>query len=870
MWRPWRQNEGDLSAELQSHLEMHIADNMRAGMTPEEARRQALVALGGIDQAKERYRDMFRFAWVDAFHKDVQFGFRAMRRSAGLTVLAIVTLAVGIAATNTAFTIMNAVLIRDMPFDDPDRIVAIGMTSRGGDASALSYADFKDWERATRSFVGIAAIRTMTMNVSDHDRAPERFLGSYVSARTFRLLRLQPALGRDFTADEDRDGAAPVVILSHRAWKDRYASDPEILGRTIRINTQPATVIGVMPEGMEFPTNSAVWQPLAMIRGLTDQPRDARTLGAFGRLADGVSAVEAAAELDAMTAALARDYPQTNSDTGAGVERFRPGIGRPWYVVFGALMSAVALLLLVSCANIINLLLSRSLQRTREVAIRASLGATRTRIVRQLLVESVMLAAAAGLVALPASAAAIRLFVTYTDEIGRPFWMNFSMDAAVFVFLCAVCLGTGIVFGLAPALHLSRSGAGDALREASSRTATAGRWMRGWSATLVIAEVVLTLVLVTGAVSMMRFALAESSVRQEIDTSRILTMTLRLPAETYPVAEDRTAFYRRLEERVAGMVSVSSVAVAGVAPLLTQSARELSLDGRGPIDGQSLPRVDVVNVGIRYFETIGLRVVRGRILTDDDGASGRESVIVDQRFADRFFPQRDPLGATITLLVNGRSPSRMTVAGVVPSLRQSYATEIRPMVYLPFLHEPPSTMTLIARLRTESDAPAVAAMLREEVRALDADLPLYDVRTLDEVLNWSMWINRVFGGMFAIFASIAVIIATVGIYGVVAYTMTQRTQEIGIRMALGAPRGRLWWTMMGSKIAQVAFGLAVGVTAAFVLLGLMGGLLVGRFGQDPITFAVSGVFLLVMSVLAMLWPIWRATSRGPVAALRYE
>jgi putative ABC transport system permease protein len=870
MWMRRRNRDREFSAELQSHLDMHISDNMRAGMPPDEARRQALIALGGMEQTRERYRDASMFRWIDALLKDIQFGFRTMRRSAGFAMLAIVTLAVGIAATNTAFTIMNTVLIRDLPFEQPDQVVAIGMTNSGGDLSDLSYADFKDWERSTRSFAGIAAIRTMTMNVSDDDRAPERLLGSYVSAQTFQLLRIRPALGRDFAADEDREGGPPVVILSHRVWRDRYASNSAILGRSIRINSRPATVVGVMPEGMEFPTNSAAWQPLAMMRGLTSQPRDARTLGAFGRLADGVSEAQAAAELNALAAVLARDFPQTNSGTRARVERFRPGIGAPWFVIFGALMSAVGLLLLVSCANVANLLLSRSVRRSREVAIRASLGATRARIVRQLLIESVMLAAAAGLVALPASAAAMRLFVSYIDEIGNPFWMNFSMDAGVFAFLCAVCLGTGIVFGLAPALHLSRSGAGDMLRQSSGRTATAGKWTRGWSGTLVVAEVVLTLILLAGAVSMMRFASAESNVRREIDTSRILTMTLRLPTETYADAPDRTAFYRRLEEQLAPIRSISAVTVAGVPPLLRQSSRELSLDGRIPIKGERLPMVDVVNVGARYFETIGLRALRGRALTEDDGTPGRQGAVVDQRFVDRFFSTSDPLGTTVTLLVNGGSPSRMTVVGIVPPLRQSYVTEIRPVVYLPFIDDPLPNMTLIARLRTESDAPAVATTLREEVRALDSDLPLYDVRTLDEVLSWSLWVNRIFGGMFAIFAGIAVLIATVGIYGVVAYTMTQRTQEIGIRMALGASRGRLWWVMMRTKIAQVAIGLGLGLAAAFALLGLMGGLLVGRFGQDPLTLAVSAGFLLIVSVISMLWPVWRATSRSPVVALRYE
>jgi hypothetical protein len=282
MWKPWRQDEGDLSAELQSHLEMHTADNMRAGMTAEEARRQALVALGGVDQTRERYRDAFTFSWVDALFKDIQFGLRTMRRNAGFTILAVVTLAVGIAATNTAFTIMNAIMIRPLPFESAERLVDIGVCEPANGATGLSYADFQDWERASRSFVGMSASQTGTMNVSDDNIAPERFLGSYVSASTFTLLRVQPVVGRDFTWQDDVPGAPPVAILAHRVWRDRYGSDPAILGRTIRINAQPATVIGVMPEGMEFPGNASLWQPLALARGLVTQPRGSRTLGEAG------------------------------------------------------------------------------------------------------------------------------------------------------------------------------------------------------------------------------------------------------------------------------------------------------------------------------------------------------------------------------------------------------------------------------------------------------------------------------------------------------------------------------------------------------------------------------------------------------------
>jgi putative ABC transport system permease protein len=870
MWKRRRDREHELSAELESHLGMHIADNVCAGMTPEEARRQALVALGGVEQTRERYREMFTYQWLDALLKDIQFGLRTMRRSAGFTMLAVVTLAVGIAATNTAFTLMNTVMLRKLPFDEAERLVAVGTITPGDGDTSMSYADFRDWERSTRTFEGIAAVQTETANVSEDQIAPERFVGAYVSAKTFSMLRTKPVLGRDFAPDEDWPGGSRVAILSFRVWKSRYGGDPRVLGRLVRVNAQPATIIGVMPEGMEFPQNTAIWQPLALMQGIADQPRDARTLDVFGRLADGVSTAEANAELDAIAAALVKDFPQTNKDTRARIGRLRPGIGAPWLIVFSALMSAVGFLLLVSCVNVANLLLARAARRAREVSIRASLGATRWRIVRQLLIENLMLATAAGLVALPLSAAALQLLSSLTDEIGRPHWMDLSMDASVFAFLTAVCLGTALLFGLAPSLQLSRAGANDMLKESAGRTVTSAKKMGRWSGALVVVEVVLTVVLVTGGVAMMRFFSAQMDVTREIDTSRTITLNLRLPNEKYPTAVERTAFHRRLEERLATMSDVSSVTVAGTAPFLRQDSRELSVDGHLPLEGERLPVVDVVNVGARYFETIRLRVLRGRALTNEDGAPGREGVVVDQRFVDRFLPQRAPLGATVSLLVGRTTARRVTIVGIVPALGNSDVREPRAVVYRPFDSDPPPNMTLVARLRTDNDAASVAARLREEVRGLDTDLPLYGVRTLDEVLSWLLWPNRVFGGMFAIFAGIAVLVAIVGIYGVVSYATAQRTQEIGIRMALGAPRARLWWTMMGSKIAQVSFGLSVGIVGAYVLLGLMGGLLVGRFGQDPFTFAVSAGFLLIAAVVSMLWPVWRATSRSPVIALRYE
>ena len=576
---------------------------------------------------------------------------------------------------------------------------------------------------------------------------------------------------------------------------------------------------------------------------------------------------EAAAELNVINSAIARDFPDTNGRTRAEIAHFRPGIGAPWYIILGALMTAVGLLLLVGCANVANLLLARSLQRAREVSIRASLGATRWRIVRQLLVESVMLSLAAGAVALLLSTAGIRILISYVNEIGKPAWMDFSMNMTVFLFLASVCVGAGILFGVVPALYISKRGDGnEMLKQSSGRTATAGGWARRLTGTLVVVEVVLTIVLVAGAVSMMRHLHAQSRASRMIDTSGLLTLNVGLPSQKYPGTDDRIRFFRRLDERLTAIPG-ASITIANARPFLGGGSAKVSVDGHSPAPGESLPGVQMVTVGSRYFDVIGLPLTRGRGLTSEDGSPGNDNVVVNDAFVKEFLGGGDPLGRTVTLFGEDKVPRRVTIVGVVPVLLRDDVLRAS-VVYQPYLVNPAALMVLLAR--SDRGAAATAGLLREEVRALDSDLPLFNIRTLDNVLSEVLWVNRVFGGMFAIFAGMAVLIATVGIYGVVAFTTTQRTQEIGIRTALGAPRGHLWWTMMRSKVVQIGIGLSGGIVAAFLLLRLMGGLLVGRFGQDPVTLAASAGFLLAVSVLSMLPPIWRATSGDPVAALRYE
>lgn len=860
--------EREFSAELESHLALHIADNKRAGMTPDEARRRALLALGGAEQTKELHRDARGFPTIESLVQDVRFGVRMMLNNPGFTGMAVLTIAVGIAASNAAFTLTNMVLLRDLPFDRPERLLDVGTVDAENRGDDLSYLDFLDWQRSTRAFTGLAAYADATMNVGDEQWAPERYLGTYLSAGGFRLIGERPILGRDFITEDDRTGAPPVVIISHSIWRNRYRGDPAMLGRTIRINAQPATVIGVMREGLEFPLNSMVWQPLALMPGIGNQPRDARSLQVFGRLADGVAKEQGLADLSGIASQLAQQYPQTSAGIRPSVGEFRPGIGGPLYVIFGALMVAVSFVLLIGCVNVANLLLARSASRSREISIRVSLGATRWRIVRQLLIESVLLAICAGVLGLGLSALGVRWLFAQTSELGRSYWMNMTMDGRVFAFLATICLGTAVLFGLAPALHTSKATVTDALRD-GGRSGSSGLRTRRWTSTLVIAEVVLTLVLLAGAAATLRSLYHLHLADRIVNTSNLLTMRVRLPDAKYSTPEQRAAFYQRLDDRLRRTGALQSATLTTALPFTEGGARGLSIGSTAREPRERQPVVGLVGIGPGYFETLGLQVMRGRAFVDLDGTTGREAAIVNQRVVERFFPQDDPIGKQITLMLDNRSaPYSVTVVGVSPTVRQSQMSEPGPVVYVPYKASPNAAMSLI--VRTSLDAGVASSMLREEVRALDADLPVFEIRTMDQVISYMLWLSRVFGTMFAVFAGIALVLAAVGLYAVTAYSVTQRTKEIGIRTALGAQRAQVYWLILRRAAVHVTIGLILGLAGAYSVLGLLRGMLVGRYGQDLVTLAAIAGLLLFVCVVATLEPARRATRLNPVAALRYD
>jgi putative ABC transport system permease protein len=860
--------------------------------------------------------------------QDVRFGARMLMRDRGFTLAAVLLLGLGLGVNTTVFTIVNAMNLRGLPVERADQILQINSRELGGlrRESFTSHADFRDWQRGTRTFAGLAAYTGGTMTIGDERQAAERLAGSFVTANAFPLLRVTPAIGRHFSEEDDRPGAQPVVILADAVWRERYGADRSVIGRVMRLNGAPATVIGVMPPGFHFPLVANLWQPMAHAPALAGdgrERRDRRSLNVFGRLRDDETLTRARAELQTLTAALAQAHPDTNTAIGANVVPFTEQYTGP--VTEGPpmiVLAAGAFVLLIACANAANLLLARAFRRSREVAVRVALGASRPRIVRQLLIESLLLSAMGGAAGLALAVIALQFFTAETADMSLPFWVRFEFDAGVFAYVAAVCLGTALLFGLAPAWQLAQTTAHEAMKASGVGRAT-GRRTRRWVDGLLIGEVALTLVLLAGAGLLVRSGLALADADAVLDMRALLTARIALPPAKYATPEQRHAFYRQLQERLdTASPSISSATLATARPFVDANTRQLVLEGetftpenpaagRGQaVDGsnsgmtRAAPRrtVQMVAIGDRYFETLGLPLRRGRGLTRDDARPGQEAIVVNERFAAQYFPGVDPIGRRVRLpevSVNAVPGPWFTIAGVSPSVRQEPVNDAAAIVYLPLpmIARPGVDIAVIARGASASehadrraigsidrgtgtgpvtdigagtDIAAISRVIRDAVRALDADAAIYQVQSVQRLSELSRWNHRVIGTLLMVFAMVATMLSALGLYAVTSYGMSQRTAEIGLRMALGARPAAILWLFVRRNLIVVAIGVALGVAGAAAAGQVIRGLLVRTSASDPVTLTATIILLAAVAAAACVIPARRAARLDPLAALQRE
>jgi len=801
--------------------------------------------------------------------EDVRFGLRTLAKNPSFTLVAVAALALGIGANATVFAIINGVLFKGMPFVS-DRILYLSTrnVNRAQRRVGLSYPDFRDWRSQSKSFDAMGAYRFTVANLSDKSGVPSRFNVAEVSANTFSMIGQKPVLGRDFTPADEKAGAAPVTILGYGIWENRYGKSTSVLGRSIRINDVPTTVIGVMQRDLKFPIDAELWT--ALVPRVDSEKREARGLGAFGEMAPGTTEKSAAAEIEGIARNLEKAYPATNEGITPVVHTFSEEFNGPQVsTLLSALMGAVAFVLLIACANVANLLLARAVDRSREISIRIALGSGRWRIIQQLLVESVMLSIVGGVLGWLISIWGLRVFdASVRAQI--PAWMNFSMDYRGFAYLAVVSIGTGLLFGLAPALRLSKLDVNTSLRE-GGRGSRGGPRARYLSAILVVTEMALAVVLLAGAGLMIRSFLNIYQTNVGVNTKNLLVMRIFLPEAKYPRAEDQVNFHQRLKARLDALPGVDVSSIATTMPTGGSMNFPYELEHSQPVDEKRRPTLSALVISPDYFRAMDLRPLRGRTFTDADGTAGAPPVVlVNQRFADKFWPGDDSIGKRLRIF-NGKDPEPwLTVIGVVPNVLQNDVSvrEHDPIIYLSYRHKPQRDMAIMARTRVPPGT--LGAAFRREVQAADEDMPLFALRTMEERIALNYWTQQIFGSLFAIFAGIALALASVGLYAVIAHSVSQRTQELGVRMALGASAQNILRLIFAQGIKQLALGLVIGLAAAMALTRALSALLVQVSPTDPVTLAMVALVLATAATFGCLIPARRAMRLDPVLALRHE
>jgi putative ABC transport system permease protein len=804
---------------------------------------------------------------MDTIFKDIRYGIRSLGKHPGFTAVAVITLALGIGANTAIFSVVNGVLLKPLPFNDPERLVWIWDTAPQLSTIPTSLPDFLGWKEQNRSFEHLAAFQGGNMFVDAGDGTTDTPVG-LVTPELFSVFQVSPIRGRTFTNEETLPGRFRVAVLSHSMWQSRFGSDPNVLSRTLQLNGATYTIIGVMPAGFSYPDRAELWRPLPIDPAKLDP--GPHYLNVVGRLKPGVTLAQAQADMSTIAARLSEQYKEKNAGHGVKLEPLTNvvvgDIGLALYVMLGA----VGFVLLIACANLANLMLARVGARQKEIALRTALGASRLRIVRQLLIESVMLALGGGVLGLMLAFWAVSWVVSLSaDTIPRVREISINPRVAGFTLLISVL--TGVLFGLAPALQVSRPDLTDALKE-SGRT-TAGLRRNRLRSVLVISEVALSLVLLVGAGLMIRSFTKLNQVDPGFKPAQVMSLGVAILRVKYPEDQQVAQVYSQILERAANTPGVLSAGAISDLPLLgSNTSDSFTIEGRPPIARESWPTTEYHVVTPRYFETMGIPLLSGRDVADTDTRQSPNVVVINDAFARRHFAGENPLGHRLRLQGQERDP--LQIVGVVGNVRQlGLDQQPPPEVFVPFLQDPLSTtyqrsMTIVAQ--SKSDPGAIAGPLRAAVTSVDKSLPVFAFKPMTEYMHDSLARRRFSLILLSIFSGVALVLAAIGIYGVISYGVAQRTQEMGIRMALGAkPRDVLRLVVQQAMVLALV-GVGIGLIASFALTRLMKGLLFSVSVTDPMTFVAIASLMTVIALLACLIPARRATKVDPLVALRYE
>ncbi|MBA2242140.1 MAG: ABC transporter permease [Chthoniobacterales bacterium] len=858
--------ERELSEELSSYVELLTEKNMKDGMNETDARRAALVEVGGVEQVKEEVRASRTGFSLETFLMDLRYGMRSLLKKPGFTLTAVIALALGIGANTAIFSVINGVLLRSLSYADPEKLVMVWEHNlqENDRQNVVSPGNFLDWSSQSKSFEQMAAFVSRPTNLTG-GREPEEIRVQLVSQGFFPALGVQPMLGRAFTPEEDRIGNDLVVILSHALWQNRFGASPQILGQTVTMNGRQRTVIGVMPPGFHFLDDKVLaWMPMAMDPAINYREVGGRYLQVMARLKPGVTIEQAQAEMTGIGKQIEQAHPKFNAGWNVALLPMHEQVVGEIKPILIVLFAAVAFVLLIACANVANLLLSRAAARQKELALRAALGASRTRLVRQMLTESVLLATMGGLLGVILAYWGIQLLIGFgPDNIPR--LNEITIDPRVLGFTLAVSLFTGLLFGLIPALQASRPDLNDALKE-GSRGSTGGR-SRTLRNVFVIAEVSIALVLLIGAGLMIRSFMQLQSVETGFRPENVLTMRVQLPRTKYKEPHQIVDFFKQAQDRIAAVPGVQAIGAISYLPLTGPAARDaFKIVGQPePAPGQENP-TEVRVITPTYFQAMGIPLLKGRLLDERDGKEPRV-LLINETLARKYFPNDDPIGKRIEVTWGEGGPDE--IVGVVGDIKEgALDKEPEAAVYWPHSREPYSGMALI--VRTAGDAARFGAAVQKEIRGLDPDQPIADLRTMKQVISKSIARPRFNTLLLTIFAGVALVLASVGLYGVMNYSATQRTHEVGIRMALGATRADIMRLVVGNGMLLTLVGIGIGVVASWGLTRVMQSFLFGVGATDAVTFiAVSGLLILV-ALVANYIPARKATRVNPVIALRYE